>query len=77
VIAQTGCEIGDLVNKLDMTTEKTVMLMDRLLGLSRPLLRLAASDRLMTVVSRLLDITAFRKMNVALMTRVLARAVSD
>ncbi len=73
---QTGCEIGDLVNKLDMASEKAVMRMDTLLAYSGPVIRLAASDRLMALVSRMLDVALVRRLTLAMMTKVLAKAVA-
>lgn len=76
VMKETGCEIGDLVNKLDEVSEKTVMRMDSMLAYSGPMLRLAASDRLMALLSRLLDVTAVRRLGVAVLTKMLVRAVT-
>ena len=76
VIEETGCEIGDLVNKMDEASEKTVMRMDTLLGWSGPVIRLAASDRLMALTSRLLDVAFVRRLGVAVLTRILVKAVT-
>ena len=73
---ETGCEMGDLVNKMDEAGERTVMRIDALLARSGPLLRLAASDRLMAVVSRLLNVEAVRRVGVAVLTKMLVRVVS-
>lgn len=76
VIKETGCEIGDLVNKMDEASEKTVMRMDTLLAWSGPMIRLAASDRLMALTSRLLDMAIVRRLGVAVLTRMLVKAVA-
>lgn len=76
VIKETGCEIGDLVNKMDEASEKTVMRMDTLLAWSGPMIRLAASDRLMALTSRLLDMAIVRRLGVAVLTRMLVKAVT-
>lgn len=76
VMKETGCEMGDLVNKMDMATEKTVMRMDFMLAHSGLMLRLAANDHLMVLTSRLLDIAAVRKLSVAVLTKILAKAVT-
>ena len=73
---ETGCEMGDLVNKMDEAGERTVMRIDALLARSGPLLRLAASDRLMAVVSRLLNVEAVRRVGVTVLTKMLVRVVS-
>lgn len=76
VIKETGCEIGDMVNKMDEASEKTVMRMDTLLAWSGPMIRLAASDRLMALTSRLLDMAIVRRLGVAVLTRMLVKAVT-
>jgi ethanolamine utilization protein EutP (predicted NTPase) len=76
VMRQTGCEIGDLVNKLDMATEKAVMQVDTLLAHSGPMLKLAANDRLNSLASRMLDVAAVRKLGVIMLTKILARVVT-
>lgn len=75
VIEKTGCEIGDLVNMLDMATEKTVMRVDAMLAHSKPMLKLAANDRLNALFSRMLDVAAVRKLSVAMLTKILTKAV--
>ncbi len=76
VMKETGCEIGDLVNKIDEASEKTVMRMDALLAWSGPAIRLAASDHLMALTSRLLDVAIVRRLGVAALTRMLVKAVT-
>lgn len=75
-INETGCEMGDLVNKMDEAGERTVMRIDALLARSGPLLRLAASDRLMALVSRLLNVEAVRRVGVTVLTKMLVRVVT-
>jgi hypothetical protein len=72
----TGLSIGDLVNKMDEADERTVMRIDALLARSGPVLRLAANDRLMAAVSRILDVGAVRRAMVAVMRRSIVKAVS-
>ena len=76
VVDDTGLTVGDLVNKLDEAHERTVMRLDAVLARSGPMLRLAASDRLMAIVSRLLDMKTVRKVMVTVMRRSLVRIVS-
>jgi hypothetical protein len=73
---RTGCEMGDLVNKVDEASARTVMRLDALLARSGPLLKVAASDRLMGLVSRLLGIAAVRRAGVAMLRDMLVRAVT-
>jgi hypothetical protein len=72
----SGLGIGDLVNKMDEAQERTVMKLNNLLARSGPLLRLAASDRLMAAVSRLLDVKLVRKTGARVMRRMLVKAVT-
>lgn len=73
---QTGRGIGDFVNRLDEASEKTVMRLDRVLERSGPLLRLAASDRVMALASRLLDVAMVRRLGVAVITKMLVKATN-
>lgn len=73
---ETGCEMGDLVNMMDEASEGTVTNLDTMLGRSGLLLRIAASDRLMALASRLLDVAVVRRAGVRLLTRVLVRMVT-
>jgi hypothetical protein len=75
-MSETGCELGDLVNRMDEAGARTVMRIDGLLARSGPLLRVAANDRLMALVSRLLDISAVRRAGVAVLRRLLVRVVT-
>ena len=57
---ETGMNLGDLLNKLNEVKPETIRMLDRLLGISGPLLRLANNDRLMGLVSRILDLELIR-----------------
>jgi hypothetical protein len=74
VMRDTELKIGDLVNRMDEAQEQTVMKLDGLLARSGPLLKLAANDRVMTTLSRILDLKTVRRMMVVVMRRVLTRA---
>jgi hypothetical protein len=74
-MSDTGLKVGDMVNGLDEATEPTVMKMDRLMEHSGPLLRLAASDVVMSLVSRVLDLAFVKKAMVGVMRRRLAKAL--
>jgi len=75
-VQTTGLSIGDLVNRMDEADERTVMKIDALLARSGPVLRLAANDRLMAAVSRILDVKAVRRAMVAAMRKSIVKAVS-
>lgn len=76
VMADTGMNLGDLLNRLDEAEEATVVKIDRLLDRAGPLVKYADSDRLMRLASRLLDVAAVRRMVVAGMRSTMARAAS-
>ena len=76
VMSETCFMIGDLVNKMDEADERTVMRMDKMISFSGPMLRLAASDKLMGAVSRLLDFKVVQKITVAVMRKAMLKAVS-
>ena len=62
VIAETGMNMGDLLNRLDEAEEATVMKIDRLLDKAGPLMKYLDNDTLMKLASRLLDIALVKKM---------------
>jgi len=76
VMADTGMNMGDLLNRLDEAEEATVMKIDRLLDRAGPLMKYLDSDRLMRLASRLLDIALVKKMMVANMRAMMGRAAS-
>jgi len=76
VIAETGMNMGDLLNRLDEADEATVMKIDRLLDKAGPLMKYLDSDTLMKFASRLLDIALVKKMMVKNMQTTLARAAT-
>ncbi|MBN2025215.1 MAG: hypothetical protein JW854_00430 [Actinobacteria bacterium] len=76
VIAETGMNMGDLLNRLDEADEATVMKIDRLLDRAGPLMKYLDSDGLMKLASRLLDIALVKKMMVKNMKATMARAAT-
>ncbi|MBC7231591.1 MAG: hypothetical protein H5T74_14530, partial [Actinobacteria bacterium] len=76
VMADTGMNLGDLLNRLDEASEETVQKIDRLLDRAGPLMRHLDSDRLMRLASRLLDLSPVRKAMVAGMRANMARAAT-
>ena len=76
VMQDTGLKVGDLVNKMDEARNKTVMRIDRLLAWSGPMLKVAANDRLMAGVSRMLDFKVVKKTTVAVLRRAMMRAAT-
>ena len=57
----TGLDFGDLMNKLDEAKSRTIIKLDRLLKKSGPILRLASNERLLALLSRIMDFGAVRK----------------
>ena len=76
VMADTGMNMGDLLNRLDEARPETVARIDRLLDRAGPLMRYLDSDRLMGTVSRLLDLAPVRRMMVAGMRAQMTRAAT-
>ncbi|MDY6797049.1 MAG: hypothetical protein SWK76_17475 [Actinomycetota bacterium] len=64
LMEETGMNMEDLLNKLDEAKPETVEKLNRLLGSSGPLLRLANNDRLMGLVSRILDLELVRRVSI-------------
>lgn len=75
VLAETGLDMGDLVNSLDEAGEETVSRLDALFRRSGPLLRVAKSDRLMTLASRALDSPLLNRLAVRSLKGRLIKAV--
>ncbi len=73
VIADTGMNLGDLLNRLDEAKEETVMKIDRLLDRLGPFIKYADNDRLMRLVSRLLDVAVVRNLVIKTMRAVMSR----
>ncbi len=76
VMAATGQNMGDLLNRLDEAKEETVQKIDRLLDKAGPLMKYLDNDRLMRLASRLLDIPLVKKAMVKNMQTTMVRAVS-
>ena len=76
VMRDTDLKIGDLVNKIDEAQEGTVMKIDGLLNRSGPMLKLAANDRVMAAISRMLDFKTVRRAMVSVMRRALVKAAT-
>lgn len=76
VMADTGMNMGDLLNRLDEARPETVAKVDRLLERSGPFMKYLDNDRLMRAVSRLLDLSLVRKTMVAGMRKNMARAAT-
>ncbi len=76
VMADTGMNMGDLLNRLDEADEATVMKIDRLLDRAGPFLKYLDNDHLMRFASRLLGIAAVRKLMVKGMRTTMGRAAA-
>jgi len=77
VMAEAGVNMGDLLNRMDEATEESVQKIDRLLDKAGPLMKYLDSDKLMKVVSRLLDLPLVKKALVAGMKQNIAKTLSD
>ncbi len=76
VMADTGMNMGDLLNRLDEAEEATVMKIDRLLDRAGPLMKYLDSDALMKLASRLLDLALVKKLMIANMRTMMGRVAS-
>ena len=72
----TGQNMDDLLNKLDGAGSESIERVDRLLGLSPPLLFLASNDLVMSMLSRVLGIALVRRMVVWGVSNFLAWAIA-
>jgi hypothetical protein len=64
VMEEADLNMGDLLNRLDEVGEESVTKLDRLLDRLRAFIRLANNDKLMELVSRVLDVRFVRRMMV-------------
>lgn len=76
VMADTGLNMGDLLNRLDEAKQETVDKVDRLLDRAGPLMKYLDSDRLMGLAARLLDFAPVKRAMVAGMRAQMARAAT-
>jgi len=76
VMADTGMNMGDLLNRLDEAEEATVMKIDKLLDRAGPLMKYLDNDVLMRFASRLLDLALVRKLMVANMRTMMGRVAT-
>lgn len=76
VMADTGMNMGDLLNRLDEAEESTVQKIDKMLDRAGPAMKYLDSDTLMRLASRLLDSGLVQKMMVANMRAMMGRAAT-
>lgn len=76
VMGETDLNMGDILNRLDEAKEETVQRIDKLLARTGPLLKYANSERLMRVVSRLLDVPMMKRMMVTNIKKTTLRALT-
>lgn len=61
VMAEAGLDMGDMSNSMDQASEQSIAKIDRMLGMMGPAFRYLANDRLMRLISRLLDVSIVRR----------------
>lgn len=61
VMASAGLNAGDLNNLADQASDASIAMVDRMLGMTGPLFKYLASDRLMRFVSKVLDVSLVRR----------------
>lgn len=62
VMEETGLNLVDLMNRMDETTEDTLLILDEMLEQSAFMCRLATSGILMKTISRILDFHAVKNL---------------
>jgi hypothetical protein len=75
-LANNGKTIQDLMNNLDNIEEKSLARANRLLEKAGPFIRLASNEKLMEVMSRLLDLAPVRKAMVGRQVRSIERMMA-
>lgn len=76
VMADTGMNMGDLLNRLDEAEEATVMKIDKLLDRAGPVMKYLDSDALMRFASRLLNLELVKKLMVKNMRAMMAKVAT-
>jgi hypothetical protein len=61
VMAEAGLNMGDMSNSMDQASEQSIAKIDRLLGMTGPLFKHLANDRLMRLISKVLDVSIVRR----------------
>jgi hypothetical protein len=75
VMEQSGWNMGDLLNRMDETEEKTIVKIDRLLDLAGPLVKFANNDTLMKLSSKMLDVGLVKKIMIANMKKMILKTL--
>lgn len=75
VMDETGINLGEIMNRLDQASDKSVAAVDRALGYSGSMPRYLTNDRLMRLASGLIDVPWVRRLAVKNMKRALLKVM--
>jgi hypothetical protein len=76
VMQETDLDMGDLLNRMDETSDETVGKMDRMLEKTGFVLRYLNNDRIMRLVSRLLDRRLVKRMMLSITKRSILKGMT-
>lgn len=76
VIERHGLNMEELINRMDMAQEATVKKIDRALSRSTVLLKLAGNEKMMVMMSKLMDVALVHKLSVKGMVWFLERTMA-
>ena len=76
VMAASGLNVGDLMNRMDQASDASIAMIDRMLGMMGPLFKYLASERLMRFVSNVLDVSLVRRQVLKNMKKTMLRALT-
>jgi hypothetical protein len=76
VIQKQGLNMEELINRMDSAQESTVQKLDKALSHSSVLLKLAGNEKMMVMMSKLLDVALVQKLSVKGMAWFLERTMA-
>jgi hypothetical protein len=76
VIKKHGLNMEELINRMDGAKDETVQKMDRLLSHSTLMLKLAGNEKMMVMMSKLMDVALVHKLSVKGMAFFLERTMA-
>jgi hypothetical protein len=71
----TGLDFGELMVRLDEAKSETIVKLDRLFKKSGPIVRLASNQRLLGLLSRMMDLRVVRQATSFLLRKLLVKVV--
>lgn len=77
VMAAARLNVGDLMNRMDQASEQSIARIDKMLGMMGPLFKHMANDRLMRLISNLLDVSIVRRQILKNMKKTMLQALTS